>query len=251
MVKLSVNVNKIATLRNSRGSNQPCLEQVVKDLIQWKVFGITVHPRPDGRHILYQDVRKISKLCSRHAELNIEGRPSPAFMRLISQTRPHQCTLVPDSPQVLTSDQGWNLKENFNFLKKTLNNLRKKQIRSSLFIDPLTFQDGPLLKTLAPDRVEIYTGAYAKLYDKYRQKKASWPQVQRVLKIYKKFAGQVLSEGIQLNAGHDLNQKNLKTLVQHLPDLKEVSIGHALICESLYDGLRATLKNYLNILKTC
>lgn len=250
MVKLSLNVNKIATLRNARGGNFPNLIFVVEHLLKLGAQGITVHPRPDGRHILYKDVSQISQLIRKYnndafskiVEFNIEGYPSLTFLKLMDQCRPHQCTLVPDSPSALTSDQGWNLKENFNFLKNIVHALKKNNIRSSIFIDPLHFskEDLDCLSSLKPDRVEFYTGAWSEHYEK---------NLFDVLDIYKKQAEQIHDMDVGINAGHDLNQKNLKLFLENVPHIQEVSIGHAFICESLYDGMEKTFENYMNILK--
>ncbi|MDE0152100.1 MAG: pyridoxine 5'-phosphate synthase [Bdellovibrionales bacterium] len=302
MVRLSVNVNKVATLRNSRGGNEPCLIQVVEDLIQFGAWGITLHPRPDGRHILYQDVRDIAQCVQKFpsVELNIEGYPSENFLDLIEETRPHQCTLVPDPPSALTSDQGWDLEDQFSFLEKVLGFLKKNKVRSSVFIDPLCFNLSALQK-LCPDRVEFYTGKWAKTFDHIRQKEtpsldnvkhrksalSSIPsssaqqsrlaphyfapakagiqktvlqsetnggialnkECLKILETYKTASEQISKLGIGINAGHDLNQQNLKPLIERVPLVQEVSIGHALISEALYDGLKLTLEHYHRLLK--
>ena len=245
MIKLSVNVNKIATLRNARGGDFPCLIQVVKDLIHFGVFGITVHPRPDGRHILYKDVREIGTLIHNisKVELNVEGYPSDEFLHLVKEVRPHQCTLVPDPPQALTSDQGWDVVQHFSLLKRVIGFLKMYDVRPSLFIDPLLFQKEHLssLVSLGPDRVELYTGAFAK--------KWPTPSSAKILETYHQKALWIHQEGMSINAGHDLNQQNITPLVNQIPFLKEVSIGHAFVCESLYNGMETTLKNYLHLLK--
>lgn len=261
MVHLSINVNKVAVLRNSRGGNEPCLMQVVQDLIQFGVWGITVHPRPDGRHILYQDVRDIAQCVQKFSsvEFNVEGYPSQKFLSLIEEVQPHQCTLVPDPPEALTSDQGWDLESHFSFLKKTLSFLKKNKVRTSLFIDPscvcLDF-----LKRLNPDRVEFYTGNWARVFDCTHQKTALKSEIMhksalsteclKILQVYKKTSEHIAQMGIGINAGHDLNQKNLKILLQEVPLIQEVSIGHAFICESLYEGFKAVLEKYHLILKS-
>lgn len=261
MVKLSVNVNKAAVLRNSRGGNEPCLIQVVEDLIQFGAWGITVHPRPDGRHILYQDVRDIAQCVQKtpSVEFNVEGYPSEKFLNLIAETSPHQCTLVPDPPEALTSDQGWDLKGSFAFLEKTLNFLKKNKVRASLFIDPFHLNLGVLQK-LKPDRVEFYTGHWARAFDCISQK-TSAPlsdairpalnkECLKILQVYQKTSESIAQMGIGINAGHDLNQKNLRILLEKVPLIQEVSIGHAFICESLYDGFKAALEKYHLILKS-
>ena len=257
MVKLSVNVNKIATLRNSRGGNDPHLLSFVKKLIQRGVEGITVHPRPDGRHILYQDVRDIGrwiqKQSSKKIELNIEGYPSKSFLTLIKEVQPHQCTLVPDPPEALTSNQGWNLPQNQDSLKVVLKQLQNHSTRSSLFIDPLLFhkEDFTVLKKLSPDRVEFYTGAWAQQHNHLEKQKISSTNsksAENVLNIYQDLSKKIDSLGIGINAGHDLNQKNLAPLLSACPLIQEVSIGHAFVCESIYEGLDKTLYNYFQIL---
>lgn len=263
MVKLSVNVNKVATLRNSRGGNEPCLIQVVEDLIQFGVLGITVHPRPDARHVLYQDVRDIAQCVQKYpfVELNVEGYPSENFLDLMKETRPHQCTLVPDPPEVLTSDQGWDLETNFSFLKKVLSFLRNNEVRSSIFIDPVCF-NLDFLQKLRPDRVEFYTGSWAQAFDCISQKEALQvddkvehkhflnKKCLEILKIYKTAAENIHKGGIGINAGHDLNQQNLKILLEEVSLIQEISIGHAFISEALYDGLKLTLDNYHHLLKS-
>lgn len=250
MVKLSLNVNKIATIRNSRGGGIPSVTQTVKDLIKYGATGITVHPRPDGRHILYSDVMDISRLIKdynaqgKDIEFNIEGRPSSEFLDLVEKTRPQQCTLVPDAPEALTSNKGWDLKNHFEELKKALSLLRSYKVRSSLFISPLSSakEQVDLLDSLKTDRVEFYTGDYAQLFEKKQP-------VEPLLKTYHTLAQLLEQKGIGLNAGHDLNQNNLGKLLQEVPQVKEVSIGHAFICESLQDGMEQTFKKYMKILK--
>lgn len=243
MARLSVNVNKIATLRNSRGRNQPNLMEAVEKLVDFDVKGITVHPRPDGRHILYTDVRDIKQFLetTTQVEMNVEGYPSSDFLQLIEEVKPTQCTLVPDPPTALTSNAGWAIQENFDFLKKVLSLLKKNKIRSSLFIDPFTLTEKELsfLKLLNTDRVELYTEAYADAYDS--------PKQNTVTQVYVEAAHKTSEMGIELNAGHDLNLKNLAWLLKVIPQIKEVSIGHALICESLYRGLETVVKDYLTI----
>ena len=243
MTRLSVNVNKIATLRNSRGKNQPDLIEAVKKLIHFGVKGITIHPRPDGRHILHTDVHDIKQLLSTHkeVELNVEGYPSTHFLQLMEQVRPDQCTLVPDPPTALTSNAGWAVQENFDFLNNVLISLKKNKIRSSLFIDPFTLTEKELhaLSKLIPERVELYTEAYATAY--------STPQRETATKVYVQAAEKLTKEKIELNAGHDLNLNNLPWLLKKIPQIKEVSIGHALICESLYQGLKTVVQQYLTI----
>ena len=243
MTRLSVNVNKIATLRNSRGKNQPDLIEAVKKLILFGVKGITVHPRPDGRHILYTDVQNIKQILNKKpdVEINVEGYPNSSFLQLMQEVRPNQCTLVPDSPSVLTSNAGWKIQENFDFLKSILEFFKKNKIRSSLFIDPFTLTKAELLalNQLMPERVELYTEAYAAAY--------FTPQKEEIINTYILSAEKLTDQGIQLNAGHDLNLDNLAWFLKKIPQIKEVSIGHALICESLYQGLKNVVQKYLEI----
>ncbi len=245
MTRLSVNVNKIATLRNSRGKNQPDLIEAVKKLIYFGVKGITVHPRPDGRHILYTDVQNIKKLLTTHKEieLNVEGYPSPHFLQLMEKVRPDQCTLVPDPPTALTSNAGWSVHKNLDFLDNVLTSLKKYNIRTSLFIDPFTLTETELdsLTQLIPERVELYTEAYATAYHTAQREK--------VTQTYIHAAEKLIKEKIEINAGHDLNLDNLSWLLKKIPQIKEVSIGHALICESLYQGLKTVVQQYLTICK--
>ncbi len=246
MVRLSVNVNKIATLRNARGKNQPNLMEAVKKLISFDVRGITLHPRPDGRHILYEDVRQISRFLQPPfgEELNVEGYPSPDFLQLMGEVLPDQCTLVPDPPSALTSNAGWEIQKNFDFLRNSLTFLKQKKIRTSLFVDPQALGVGELdsLSRLQPERAELYTEAYAEAYDT--------KQRDRVTRIYAQSAKALAQRGIGVNAGHDLNLKNLSWLLKNVPQIKEVSIGHALVCEALYEGLERVTKKYLDICAT-
>ncbi len=246
MARLSVNVNKIATLRNARGKNLPNLRQVVRDLISFGVTSITVHPRPDGRHILYQDVKDIKGILADHpeVELNVEGYPDRSFLQLIESVKPSQCTFVPDSPDALTSNAGWKLKENIHQLTENILFLKKHYVRSSLFVDPFNLEESELsaLQKIQSDRVELYTEAYAN----------AWPTVQRetVTAVYVRAAEQLKNLKIEINAGHDLNLDNLSYFLQRVPGVSEVSIGHALICESLYHGLKKVVTKYLNICQT-
>jgi pyridoxine 5-phosphate synthase len=251
MTQLSVNVNKIATLRNARGGDVPSVLQVSKSLIKFGAFGITVHPRPDERHIRKQDVFNLAaeiaalKTQIPNLEFNIEGYPSADFLQLIENTLPDQCTLVPDPPDVLTSNAGWRLTaEQVATLQPTLQKLKGLNVRSSVFVDPYDVNQEFLnqLSELRPDRTELYTEMYAKAYGTSEQ--------ERVTAVYKHSAAQILKLGIGLNAGHDLNQQNLGELIKQIPEIKEVSIGHAFVAEALYDGLQKTTANYLKILST-
>ena len=242
--KLSVNINKVATLRNARGKNIPDLIHVTQIILQSDIQGITVHPRPDKRHIRYKDVSQLKSLLKNYPdkELNIEGYPSPQFLKLIKNTKPQQCTLVPDSPEVLTSNAGWDFVKNKNLLQTTVEELRLQNIRSSLFLDPLSMdkKQYPALQDIQPDRIELYTESYA----------VNWntPQQESILSLYKQSASRARSWNIQINAGHDLNQNNLFDLLKALPEIREVSIGQALIAEALEDGLSIVIKKYLKII---
>lgn len=251
MTKLSVNVNKLATLRNARGGNNPDVLQACKDIVSFGARGITVHPRPDERHIRRSDVFQINqwiKETNKMAELedriefNVEGYPSEEFLNLMEEVRPHQCTLVPDPPDVLTSNAGWLPLENEEFLKETVQKLKDWGVRSSLFINPYDMIDGELtaLERISPDRIELYTQMYAENF--HTGKKDSTTEA------YRKVAVQAFELGIEVNAGHDLDLENLSYLAEKLPMLKEVSIGHALVCEALSMGMERTVKSYLRLL---
>ncbi len=233
MTRLSVNINKVALLRNARGGNLPDLLQVARDCEAFGAQGITVHPRPDQRHIRYDDVPALARLVQ--TEFNIEGNPTPEFLSLVTTHRPHQCTLVPDAPQQLTSDSGWDTHRQQDLLRDVVDELHAHGIRVSLFVDA----DPAMVagaKACGADRVELYTGPYAKDYGADREKAVA-PFVEAALE-----ARQI---GIGLNAGHDLNRDNLRFFRERCPDLLEVSIGHALICDALYFGLSNTVKMYL------
>jgi pyridoxine 5-phosphate synthase len=240
MTKLSVNVNKIATLRNSRGKNLPNLLKMTLDIIKFGAGGITIHPRPDERHIKKQDVYDLA--ANIDVELNIEGYPSEDFMQLIAEVRPAQCTLVPDPPHVLTSNAGWNIKQTFETLLPIINKLRNLNVRSSIFIDPTDIDNESLdlLAKLKCDRVELYTEAYADDFGTVQQ--------QQTLDLYKIIADKIYNLGIEINAGHDLNLQNLPSFINNIPFIKEVSIGHALIADALYYGLSETITKYKNAL---
>lgn len=242
MTKLSVNVNKLATLRNARGHNNPNVLKTTLDIIAYGAQGITVHPRPDERHIRKTDVYDIAKNIQ--VEFNIEGYPDTYWLDLVIDIKPAQCTMVPDSPEVITSNAGWKIQENADFLKKTIDRLHQHAIRTSLFIDPyaITAEEILLLKEIGTDRVELYTEAYANAYGTADEAD--------VLAVYKKVATAVHALGIDINAGHDLDLHNLQKLITEIPFIQEVSIGHALICDALYYGLEDTIKRYLACLKT-
>ena len=233
MTRLSVNINKVATLRNARGGNLPDLVQVAKDCEQFGAQGITVHPRPDERHIRYSDVPQLKEIVT--TEYNIEGNPSENFLKLVESVTPEQVTLVPDSPDVLTSDTGWDTIENQSKLKDIVQRLHSNGMRVSLFINPI-----PKLieaaKTTGTDRIEFYTGDYAKHYHLDREK---------AIKPFVETAIIANDLGLGINAGHDLNLDNLHYFKNSIPGLLEVSIGHAIISDALYHGLYSTIQLYL------
>lgn len=237
MTKLSVNINKIALIRNSRGGNLPDVLKAALDCERFGAQGITVHPRPDERHIRYQDVRDLKPILK--TEFNIEGYPSKEFLDLVSEVKPHQVTLVPDPPGVLTSNAGWDTVESKAFLKEVIYKLKKQGIRTSIFIDTdLNMIEGAA--ALETDRIELYTEAYAKQY-KTNPEKAIEP--------YRKAAHRAHKYGMGINAGHDLNLDNLAFFHKNIEHLEEVSIGHALISDALYMGLENTIQLYLRQLK--
>lgn len=237
MTRLSVNVNKIASLRNSRGGEIPNLKQVTLDCERFGAQGITMHPRPDERHIRYADVREIRPLLS--TEFNIEGYPSENFLKLVEEVHPEQVTLVPDPPHVLTSNAGWIVRDHISLLNAVVTRLKKIPTRVSLFIDPKTSksEDFKIMKEMGVDRIELYTEAYAKNYGTQEQEKT--------LQSYFQTALQAKEFGLDINAGHDLNTENLRDFVQKIPIVEEVSIGHALVADALYEGLEKTIQNYL------
>lgn len=237
MTKLSVNINKVALIRNARGSNYPNLSQIVKDCERFGANGITVHPRPDERHIRYNDIPTLKDIVT--TEFNIEGNPTPKFLELVLNNPPHQCTLVPDKPDALTSDSGWDTLKHKLFLKNTIKSLKEKGIRVSIFIDPIEEMIQGA-KEVGTDRIEFYTGPYAQNFHK-NKKEAILP--------YSKCAELATKLGLDINAGHDLNLDNLKYFVQNVKNVKEVSIGHALITDALYLGLHNTIQLYLRELE--
>jgi pyridoxine 5-phosphate synthase len=240
MTKLSVNVNKVATLRNARGKNIPDVLKTSLKLIEYGAQGITVHPRPDGRHIRWADVIQLKQHIN--VELNIEGYPSNDFLIQSTDILPAQCTLVPDPPQVLTSNAGWRLQGNEKTLQTAVPLLKEKNIRVSLFVDPdnITTQELLEFRDMGVDRIELYTESYADHFGTPLQKETT-------LK-YLKCAQLADSMGLEINAGHDLNLLNLRHLVQSLPMIKEVSIGHALVCDALEMGWQQTMIEYLRCL---
>ena len=233
MVRLSVNINKIATLRNARGGNVPDLIKVAMDCEKFGARGITVHPRPDERHIKRQDVFDLKPVIK--TEFNIEGYPSEDFIGLVMNILPDQVTLVPDPPDALTSNQGWDVMPNLEFLSGIVKRFKEKGIRTSIFIDPVPEKIEAATLT-GTDRVELYTEAYAKGYYVSRQK---------AIAPYIEAAKHAIKCGLGLNAGHDLNLDNLEWFATSIEGLDEVSIGHALICDSLYYGLENTIQMYL------
>lgn len=237
MTQLSVNVNKIATLRNARGGNVPDLIQSAIDIQAFGAQGITVHPRPDERHIRYQDVRELRPVV--RTEFNVEGNPTPAFIELVSEVKPEQVTLVPDAPDALTSNAGWDVFAHGPYLKEVLSVFKAQGIRTSLFLDPKPESVSQAAQT-GVDRIELYTGAYAKGFAKGKLKAAVAPYVET--------ARQAADYGLGVNAGHDLNADNLSFLKEKIPWLEEVSIGHALLAEALYWGLENTIQSYLRAL---
>ncbi len=241
MTKLSVNVNKLATLRNARGKNNPDVLKMSLDIIRYGAQGITVHPRPDGRHIRVKDVYALAEAID--VEFNIEGYPDEPFLKLVTSVRPAQCTLVPDPPHVLTSNAGWEIVRHADFLKTVIARLHEEGIRTALFIDPMqiTAQDIAALVTVKTDRVELYTEAYAEAY--------GTPDVRTIVAQYEAVALTVYELGIGLNAGHDLNLDNLTDFIRTIPMIDEVSIGHALICDALYWGMQDTVARYLACLQ--
>ena len=237
MTKLSVNINKVATLRNARGGNTPDVVRVALDCESFGADGITVHPRPDERHIRQADVYELRPLLE--TEFNIEGNPAPAFIDLVLKVKPHQVTLVPDSPTQLTSNAGWDTKANLGFLTDVLDEFKKAGIRTSVFVDP----DAEMIEYAAKagaDRVELYTEPYASGYSKDRE--AAIAPFIAAAEITRKL-------GMGLNAGHDLSLVNLNYLYQNIPWLDEVSIGHALISDALYLGLEKTIQEYKKCLR--
>jgi pyridoxine 5-phosphate synthase len=237
MTRLSVNVNKVALLRNSRGGNLPNVVQVAKDCEAFGAQGITVHPRPDERHIRFSDVPELKAVVA--TEFNIEGNPTRSFIQLVLENKPHQCTLVPDAPGVLTSDQGWDTVAHETFLKEIIAELHEASIRVSLFVDAEErFVEGA--KKAGADRIEFYTGHYAHHF---------WEDRQRAVESHRHCAHLANDIGIGINAGHDLNLDNLRFYKDNVPGLLEVSIGHALISDALYFGLNNTIQMYLRQLR--
>jgi len=241
MTRLSVNINKIATLRNARGGNVPDLIKVAVDCERFGAQGITVHPRPDERHIRYNDVRELKNIVK--TELNIEGNPrEKKFIDLVLEIKPEQVTLVPDGTGQLTSDHGWNTIEHKDFLQELISEFKRKGIRTSIFVDAdERMVEGA--KATGTDRIELYTESYA--HDFSSGKEKAVPACRQAIAPFVAAAKLANELQIGLNAGHDLNLDNLKYFKQNIPGLLEVSIGHALICDALYYGLENTIQLYL------
>lgn len=237
MTKLSVNINKIATLRNSRGGNVPNLLQVAKDVQKFGAHGVTVHPRPDERHIRYQDARDLKDVV--YTEYNIEGNPQHNFIDLVLECKPTQVTLVPDAIGALTSNAGWDTITHKDYLKEVIAEFKRNGIRTSIFVDPVVAMVEGAMET-GTDRIELYTESFAHEYGLGNLKGID-PYVQAAIK-----ANEL---GLGINAGHDLSLDNIKFFKENIPGLLEVSIGHALICESLYLGLENVVNMYLQKMK--
>ena len=241
MTLLSINVNKFALLRNARGTDNPNLINICKKCIKYGAQGITVHPRPDERHAKFSDLSDINNLIkqSSNIEFNIEGYPSDYFIKEVIKNHPDQVTLVPDPPEALTSSFGWNCQENKNLLKDVVNKFQSKKIRVSLFVSPsiATLEN---LSYINPDRVELYTFDYAKNF-LLNNKDAIEPYKEVANFLQKNFPN------IKLNAGHDLNLENLDFILKEIPKIKEVSIGHALVCDAFIFGLEETIEKYKHI----
>ncbi len=237
MTRLSVNINKIATLRNSRGGLLPSVKMAAVKCQEFGAQGITVHPRPDERHITRKDVYEIKPLIT--TEFNIEGYPSEDFLKMVTEVQPDQVTLVPDAANQLTSDHGWDTWKNLAFLKDVIQRLKESGIRTSIFVDPneTAVEGAAEIKT---DRIELYTEPYATFYPIDKNK---------AIEPFVKAAHLAGALGIDVNAGHDLSLENLAFMYHMIPNLKEVSIGHALIADALYLGLETTIRKYLDCLK--
>jgi len=242
MTQLSVNINKIALLRNARGRDYPSVTRFAQRCLELGAAGITLHPRPDQRHARYADVATLKKVCVEHgAELNVEGYPTEAFMQTVLAHQPTQCTLVPDAPGQITSDHGWQVADNYDLLAKTIAQLKARAIRVSLFVD-YDSTELALISELGADRVELYTEPYAEAFAQQHNVAAS-------LADFAKAAEQAQQLGLGVNAGHDLNLQNLADFLT-IPSILEVSIGHALTVESLEEGLPSVIAQYKQILKT-
>jgi pyridoxine 5-phosphate synthase len=237
MTKLSVNINKIATLRNARGGNMPNVVQVAKDVQRFGAQGVTIHPRPDERHIRYQDAYDLKPVV--YTEFNIEGNPVDKFLDLVLEIQPTQATLVPDAVDAITSNAGWDTVAHRDYLREIISELQKNGIRTSIFVDPVPAMIEGAAET-GTDRIELYTEEYAHQYG-LGNKKAVAPYAQCAELAHKL--------GLGVNAGHDLSLENIEYFRENIPHLLEVSIGHALICESIYQGLENVIKAYLQKLQ--
>jgi len=233
MTKLSVNINKFATLRNARGGNVPDVLKAAKDVQGYGAQGVTVHPRPDERHIRYNDARQLKEVV--HTEYNIEGNPIEKFNELVLEVKPTQVTLVPDAVDAITSNAGWDTLKHRDYLRDTITMFQEAGIRTSIFVDadPAMIEGA---KETGTDRIELYTEDFAHEYEKGNT---------RAIEPYVKCAELAMALGVGINAGHDLSLKNIRFFKEHIPGLLEVSIGHALICESIYQGLEHVIGQYL------
>lgn len=237
MTRLSVNINKIATIRNARGGNMPDVTKAALDCERFGAEGITVHPRPDERHIRYSDVRSIRPLIT--TEFNIEGNPIPSFIDLVTEVVPDQVTLVPDAHDAITSNAGWDTIKHRDFLTEVCSEFRSRGIRTSIFVDPdPAMAEGAAL--CGCDRIEMYTESYASMYRSDRD---------AAIAPFVRTAEAARAAGLGLNAGHDLNLENLEFFIRNIPWTDEVSIGHAIICDALYMGLETTIQSYLSKIK--
>ena len=237
MTRLSVNINKIATIRNARGGNMPDVTKAALDCERFGAEGITVHPRPDERHIRYSDVRSIRPLIT--TEFNIEGNPIPSFIDLVNEVVPDQVTLVPDAHDAITSNAGWDTIKHRDFLTEVCSEFRSRGIRTSIFVDPNpAMAEGAAL--CGCDRIEMYTESYACMYRSDRD---------AAIAPFVRTAEAARAAGLGLNAGHDLNLENLEFFIRNIPWTDEVSIGHAIICDALYMGLETTIQSYLSKIK--
>lgn len=237
MTKLSVNINKIATLRNARGGNMPNVVQVAKDAEKFGAQGITIHPRPDERHIRYQDAYDLKKIVT--TEFNIEGNPIDSFLELVLAIKPTQATLVPDAIGAITSNAGWDTVKHKVYLKEVISELKRNGIRTSIFVDPTLEMVAGAAET-GTDRIELYTENFAHQYGLGNNE---------AVKPYTQCAEFAHELGLGVNAGHDLSLQNIQFFKQNVPHLLEVSIGHALVCEALYEGLESVIQHYLTKLK--
>jgi len=233
MTKLSVNINKIATLRNARGGNMPNVVQVAKDIEKFGAQGITIHPRPDERHIRFADAYDLKSVVT--TEYNIEGNPIDSFIDMVLQINPTQVTLVPDAVDAITSNAGWDTVQYKDYLSEIISEFKKNNIRTSIFVDPVQAMIEGAAQT-GTDRIELYTEAFAHEYSLGNE---------NAIKPYTECAVLANQLGLGINAGHDLSLENIKFFKENIPNLLEVSIGHALVCEALYQGLEVVVKSYL------